>query len=123
MTLIDKIILERTSIAIKCISLNLEFYKDIENQGISAKQVFAKKNKYLAKGSSWFKNDARLEESFRWLIKTGVLRREVDGQGLTAKVKLTPLGKKILARSPSLPSEVPTTWEKLNNWFFKLTNQ
>jgi hypothetical protein len=31
------------------------------------------------------------------LIQLGVLRREVDGQGLTERVRLTPLGRQVLA--------------------------
>jgi hypothetical protein len=38
----------------------------------------------------------RAEAHFRWLIRLGVLRREVDGQGLTERVRLTPMGRRIL---------------------------
>lgn len=33
-----------------------------------------------------------VEESLIWLIQVGVLRREVDGQGITDRFRLTPLG-------------------------------
>ena len=36
------------------------------------------------------------ENEFLKLIKIGVLRREVDGQGLTSKVRITPTGRKVL---------------------------
>ena len=39
----------------------------------------------------------RAEAHFNWLIRLGVLRREVDGQGLTERVRLTPLGRQVLA--------------------------
>jgi len=39
----------------------------------------------------------RAEEHFNWMIKLGILRREVDGQGLTSRIRLTPLGRKIIA--------------------------
>lgn len=38
----------------------------------------------------------RAEAHFRWLIRLGVLRREVDGQGLTERVRLTPMGRRLL---------------------------
>lgn len=38
----------------------------------------------------------RAEAHFNWMIRLGILRREVDGQGLTAKVRLTPLGSKVV---------------------------
>ena len=42
--------------------------------------------------------ESRAEDHFIWLIKLGVLRREVDGQGLTKKVRLTPLGEEVIGQ-------------------------
>lgn len=39
---------------------------------------------------------SRAEAHFRWMIKLGILRREVDGQGLTDRVRLTPLGMQVV---------------------------
>jgi len=38
------------------------------------------------------------EDHLMWLIQVGVLRREVDGQGLTDSFWLTPLGRQLLNR-------------------------
>ncbi|SBO44379.1 Npun_F0494 family protein [Cyanobium sp. NIES-981] len=38
----------------------------------------------------------RVEQHWIWLIRLGVLRREVDGQGLTERVRLTPMGRDLL---------------------------
>ncbi|MFM7513455.1 MAG: Npun_F0494 family protein, partial [Cyanobium sp.] len=38
----------------------------------------------------------RIEAHWIWLIQLGVLRREVDGQGLTERVRLTPMGRTLL---------------------------
>jgi hypothetical protein len=46
----------------------------------------------------------RTEDHFLWLIRLGVLRREVDGQGLTERVRLTPMGRQLLRR---WPGEIP----------------
>lgn len=46
----------------------------------------------------------RAEAHFRWLIRLGVLRREVDGQGLTERVRLTPMGRRILE---DIDGEIP----------------
>ena len=44
-----------------------------------------------------FINSSRfIENEFLKLIKIGVLRREVDGQGLTSRVRTTPIGRQIL---------------------------
>ncbi len=36
------------------------------------------------------------ENHLNWLIQVGVLRREVDGQGITDSFRLTPLGRQLL---------------------------
>jgi hypothetical protein len=36
------------------------------------------------------------ERSLLWLIQVGLLRREVDGQGLTDSFRLTPLGRLLM---------------------------
>ena len=58
----------------------------------------------------------RAEAHFNWLIRLGVLRREVDGQGLTERVRLTPMGRELLA---SWPGEVPraTLRERIHETF------
>jgi hypothetical protein len=37
-----------------------------------------------------------VERSLLWLIQVGLLRREVDGQGLTDSFRLTPLGRLLM---------------------------
>ena len=41
----------------------------------------------------------RAEALWIWLIQLGVLRREVDGQGLTHRVRLTPMGSEGYAKA------------------------
>ncbi|MGF1493410.1 MAG: Npun_F0494 family protein [Microcoleaceae cyanobacterium] len=40
--------------------------------------------------------ELRAENQLNWLIQVGLLRREVDGQGLTDSFRLTPLGRQLL---------------------------
>ncbi len=42
-----------------------------------------------------------VEAELDWLIQVGLLRREVDGQGLTDRYRLTPLGQSLLEQRPS----------------------
>ena len=44
----------------------------------------------------FIKNSLFIENEFLKLIKIGVLRREVDGQGLTSKVRITPTGREVI---------------------------
>lgn len=60
------------------------------------------------------------ESAFLWLIQVGVLRREVDGQGLTDHFRLTPLGHQLVKQwqvqdwhFPSLQDRVQNT---LSRW-------
>lgn len=61
--------------------------------------------------------ERRVESELSWLIQVGLLRREVDGQGITDSFRLTPLGKQIVQ-----------TWEQLGeqpkaNWWERCQNQ
>lgn len=38
------------------------------------------------------------ENELMWLIQIGLLRREVDGQGLTDSFRLTPLGRQLVEK-------------------------
>lgn len=48
------------------------------------------------------------ESALTWLISVGVLRREVDGQGLTDSFRLTPLGHQIIEQWQAQDNVVPT---------------
>jgi hypothetical protein len=56
-----------------------------------------------------------VETHLIWLIQLGVLRREVDGQGLTERVRLTPMGLMLLKR---VQGEIPPAdlISKLHHW-------
>ncbi|MFK8183453.1 MAG: Npun_F0494 family protein [Phormidesmis sp.] len=43
-------------------------------------------------------SEVAAESGLMWLAEVGVLRREVDGQGLTDSFRLTPLGREIVER-------------------------
>lgn len=70
------------------------FYEELEQGALSSIE--------LTRRSDWDQiarrplNANRCEDALIWLIRLGVLRREVDGQGLTERVRLTPLGRGLL---------------------------
>ena len=116
MNLVDKKIRQRAIRAFKCMPFNIAFYNYIQKQGLSAEYVCKNNTEYLNMESNPKTKPEDIEDHFRWLIKIGILRREVDGQGLTSKIRLTPLGRKILQEDPTLPSQKPNKLEELNNW-------
>jgi hypothetical protein len=49
-------------------------------------------------------SELRVENELLWLIQVGLLRREVDGQGLTDSFRVTPLGRMLVAKWQNSPS-------------------
>ena len=62
-------------------------------------------------------SESSAEHNLMWLIQVGLLRREVDGQGITDSFRLTPLGKKIVEIWDSFGEDPPNPswWERLLN--------
>ena len=120
MELIDKHIINRSLRALQCLPFDKKFYEDAQINGLSAKRVFSMKERYLAQGGTWFKSPDNLENTFRWLITIGILRREVDGQGLTSKIRLTPLGKELLNKNPLLLNKKAKFSTRIKNWVTKI---
>lgn len=52
-----------------------------------------------------------VENSLMWLMQVGLLRREVDGQGLTDSFRLTPLGRQ-LTESGQLTLKSRPSWSE-----------
>ncbi|AFY72785.1 hypothetical protein Syn7502_00636 [Synechococcus sp. PCC 7502] len=105
----------RAEKAIVSSPFTLKLLSDLSNQGVSLKAIAAEeglKNGYLTK----FANLITVENSLLWLIDVGVLRREVDGQGITDSFRLTPLGYEILAKWQ--PQKPIATWsDRFENLF------
>ena len=47
------------------------------------------------------------ENALLWLIQVGILRREVDGQGITDSFRLTPLGRQLIEKWEQQGGVVP----------------
>lgn len=88
----------RASSALRCLPFRRAFYELVGEQAISSAELCQRNDWrrlcFLPMGPD------RAEAHFIWLIRVGVLRREVDGQGLTERVRLTPLGRQLLRQWP-----------------------
>lgn len=66
-------------------------------------------------------SELAVENALVWLIQVGLLRREVDGQGITDSFRLTPLGRQIVEQyqgsSLRNPSWRDHFYNVLNRWF------
>ena len=66
--------------------------------------------------------ERKIESNLVWLIQVGLLRREVDGQGITDSFRLTPLGKQLVTKWENLggswpdPSWLDRIINGINRW-------
>ena len=105
MLLIDQKIFRRAKKGIRNCPFNLFLFQSLLEDSLSAQTVFLNKSKYLNEEFIFINSSLFIENEFLKLIRIGVLRREVDGQGLTSKVRITPIGRQVLEKSPSLFSK------------------
>ena len=117
MLLIDQKIFKRANRGIKSSPFNSLFFQSLQDNSLSAQNIFIDKSKYLVKDFIYINNSSFIENEFLKLIKIGVLRREVDGQGLTSKVRLTPIGRQVIENSPNLFNKKTTIIKKLITCF------
>ena len=93
-TLVSTRALKRARQAMRCLPFRRAFYNELEHEALSSTQLSNRK--------SWMSisrkplHRSKTEDDLIWLIQVGVLRREVDGQGLTERVRLTPMGRDLL---------------------------
>jgi hypothetical protein len=60
-------------------------------------------------------SELTVENSLMWLIQVGVLRREVDGQGITDSFRLTPLGRQLVEQYQGSSWRSPSWLDHLYN--------
>ena len=102
MLLIDQKIFRRAKKGIRNCPFNLFLFQSLKKESLSAQDVFENKSKYLSQEFMFINSSLFIENEFLKLIKIGVLRREVDGQGLTSKVRITPTGREVIESHPDL---------------------
>ena len=113
MLLIDQKIFRRAKKGIRNCPFNLLLFQSLQKESLSAQDVFENKSKYLSQEFMFINSSLFIENEFLKLIKIGVLRREVDGQGLTSKVRITPIGRQVLESSSDLFNKNKSRIEKL----------
>jgi hypothetical protein len=84
--------LNRAERAFRCSPFRLALLADLRSRSISIRQVSG-----LGGINSGYSRrplaELQAENEMMWLIAVGLLRREVDGQGLTDSFRLTPMGR------------------------------
>ncbi|HSM83058.1 MAG TPA: hypothetical protein VLS96_15310 [Nodosilinea sp.] len=108
--------LRRAERAFRCSLFRLELLADLRSHSVSIRQVCGPsglKSGYSRRPLA----ELQAENEMMWLIAVGLLRREVDGQGLTDSFRLTPLGRQVFeALAPLTPAQYrPTLGDHLYN--------
>lgn len=87
----------RAERAMRCLPFQLSLFAAMRNTSVSLGAIADQEgitNKYTKRPISELAADSGL----MWLIQVGILRREVDGQGITDSFRLTPLGRYLLEK-------------------------
>ena len=113
MLLIDQKIFKRAKQGIRNCPFNFFLFQSLQEGSLSAEDVFLNKSNYLKQDYMFINSSLLIENEFLKLIRIGVLRREVDGQGLTSKVRITPIGRQVLENSSDLFTKKKSRIEKL----------
>ncbi|MEX0271353.1 Npun_F0494 family protein [Leptolyngbyaceae cyanobacterium UHCC 1019] len=90
----DKTVL-RADRAMRCAPFRLRLFATMIQQSVSLGAIAhttGVQNQYTVSPLS----ELRVESELLWLIQVGLLRREVDGQGLTDSFRVTPLGRSLV---------------------------
>jgi hypothetical protein len=105
--------------ALSCSPFKLKLFVAMRNQSIPLATIAeeqGRKKDYTKTAIA----ENRAESYLVWLINVGLLRREVDGQGLTDSFRLTPLGRQIIAQWEE-QGEIPLP--RISDRFFNWLNR
>lgn len=110
---------QRAERSLKCSPFQLSLFEKMRATSVGAGAIagdLGVKQNYTKRPLS----ELAAENALLWLIQVGVLRREVDGQGITDSFRLTPLGRQIVEQyqgSLPNPSGSDRFYNALNRWF------
>jgi hypothetical protein len=87
----------RAERALRCSPFRLDLLVQMQHQSVSLSEIAAKSGveRHYTRQSL---PELVAEYHLLWLIQVGLLRREVDGQGLTDSFRLTPLGRQLIEK-------------------------
>lgn len=113
----------RAERAMRCAPFQLHLFSVMVEQSVALKEIAHKaglQNHYTDQPLS----ELRTESELLWLIQVGLLRREVDGQGLTDSFRVTPLGRQLVnkwqgnqASERYAPQWIDYCFNLFNRWF------
>jgi hypothetical protein len=106
----------RAERALRCAPFRLPLFVTMVQQSVALSAIAGNAGvqaQYTVKPLS----ELTAETELLWLIQVGLLRREVDGQGLTDSFRVTPLGRQLVQRWQGTDLIAPTLGDRLRNRF------
>ncbi|WP_373547707.1 Npun_F0494 family protein [Chamaesiphon sp.] len=89
--------IDRADIALRCAPFHLALFAKMRWESVSVPKLAG--NLGVQSGYTRYPlSELSVETATSWLIQVGMLRREVDGQGLTDSFRLTPLGLELIEK-------------------------
>jgi hypothetical protein len=111
----DAATIDRADRALLCSPFHLKVLQDMRYSGLSITKITG--NSGVELGYTKRKmSELIAENNMVWLIQVGMLRREVDGQGLTDSFRLTPLGWQIVNKWDGQTLPQPRKRDQLQNF-------
>jgi hypothetical protein len=111
---------ERAERALVCSPFNPRLFETMRSRRVALSEMTGSsgvQNGYTKHSIS----ELAADNALVWLIQVGVLRREVDGQGITDSFRLTPLGRQIIEQFQRKSWRTPRWSDNLYNavirWF------
>jgi hypothetical protein len=101
--------IDRADRALRCAPFRLKLFAVMRNQSVELRAIAGKlgvEQGYTRQATA----ELAAENHLLWLIQVGLLRREVDGQGLTDSFRLTPLGHLLVEKWQAQGEFAPATW-------------
>ena len=114
--------IDRADIALRCAPFHLALFAKMRWESVSVPKLAG--NLGVQSGYTRYPlSELSVETATSWLIQVGMLRREVDGQGLTDSFRLTPLGLELIEKWETAGGTLPSagTIDRFKNlsarWF------
>lgn len=87
--------LARAERAVRCTPFQLALFVVMRQQSVDLRTIAGQAGVQIGYVNQAL-SELAVENLLLWLIQVGLLRREVDGQGLTNSFRLTPLGHQLV---------------------------
>ncbi len=113
--------IERAERALRCSPFELKLFTTMRDESVKLNAIAADQGVKLGYTRSPI-SELTAENSLMWLIQVGLLRREVDGQGITDSFRLTPLGRQLVETCQNTTQTLPAPsgsdrlYNLLNRW-------